>query len=95
MFDEIYIRKKVVWLNQSQRYYGHISYGMKEDDVLLPIANQAIVFMLSGINRQFEFPLCYHLITALDACDKAALVKELITKVAACGAMVKNISLGA
>lgn len=92
MFDEIYIRKKVVWLNQSQRYFGHISYGMKEDDVQLPIADQAIVFMLRGINREFEFPVCYHLIQSLSAAVKYALVKEVLIKVTECGILVKNLS---
>lgn len=92
LFDEMYIRKKVVRLNQSQRYFGYISYGMKEDDVTLPIATQAIVFMLSGINRQFEYPVCYHFITTLNTREKTDLFNEVIKNVTDCGILIKNIT---
>lgn len=92
IFDEIFTRKKVIWQNQTQRYFGYISYGIKKDDVLLPIANEAVVFMLSGINREFEFPVCYHLIKKLDTDDKTTLVIEVLKKITECGIVVKNVS---
>lgn len=90
--DEMYIRKQVLWCNQVQQYMGYISYGAKEDQKLLPIANQAIVFLLNGINQRFEFPFGYHFIQALNAEDKANLYLEVIQKVTECGIIIKNIT---
>lgn len=95
--DEVYIRKQVLWSNQSQRYYGYISYGMKPGETeetretLLPIANQALVFMLSGINYKFEFPVAYHFINSLDSSDKTALFLEITSKITECGIIIKSV----
>lgn len=90
--DEMYIRKQVLWCNQSQKYVGCISYGAKEEQKLLPIANQAIVFLLNGINQEFEFPVGYHFIKSLSSDDKANLYLEVIKKVTDCGVIIKNIT---
>lgn len=90
--DEMYIRKQVLWSNQSQKYFGYVSYGVSPDEKLLPIANQAIVFMLTGINRKFEFPIGYHFITTLKTDDKTALFMEAIAKVTESGIKIKNLT---
>lgn len=91
--DEMYIRKQVLWCNQSQKYVGCISYGAKEEQKLLPIANQAIVFLLNGINQEFEFPVGYHFIKSLSSDDKADLYLEVIKKVTDCGVVIKILLL--
>lgn len=90
--DEMYIRKQILWCNQSQRYVGYISYGAKPEEKLLPIANQAIVFMLTGINQQFEFPVGYHFIASLDTDSKVVLFTEVIRKLTECEIIVKNLT---
>lgn len=89
----MYIRKQVLWCNQSQKYVGNISYGPKiEEQSLLPIANQAIVFMLTGLNQELEFPVGYHFISNLDAEAKADLFKKVIIKITECEIIIKNIT---
>lgn len=93
--DEMYIRKQVLWCNQNQKYVGYVSYGENEEqkkEKLMPIANQAIVFLLNGINQCIEFPVCYHFIRTLNASDKAALYLEIIEKITKCGVVIKNIT---
>lgn len=90
--DEMYIRKQVLWSNQTQKYCGYVSYGVSDEQKLLPVANQAIVFMLSGLNRTFEFPLGYHFIKSLKTNDKTALFQEVIEKVTKCGIVIANIT---
>lgn len=90
--DEMYIKKQIRWCNQSQQFLGHCSYGAKQDDGFLPVANQAIVFFLNGINQQIEFPLGYHFIKALTADDKANLYTEVINKVSDCAVIINNVT---
>lgn len=90
--DEMYIRKQILWCNQSQKYVGYVSYGANQGQKRLPMANQAIVFFLNGINQKLEFPVCFHFIRALNANDKANLYSEVIEKVTECGVVIKNIT---
>lgn len=90
--DEMFIKKQVLWCNQSQKYFGYVSYGIKPDETLLPIANEALVFMLSGINFHFEFPIGYHFIKSLSSDEKAKLLSEIITEVTKCGVIIKCIT---
>lgn len=90
--DEMFIRKQILWCNQSQKYVGYVSYGASTEDGLLPIANQAIVFMLTGINQQFEFPIGYHLIKTLNTAEKTDIFVEVLTKLTECGIDVKCLT---
>lgn len=58
-----------------------------------PLATRALVFMLSGINKSFEFPVGYHFVNGLGGEGLAELVKEVIIKVSECGLKNSNHSL--
>lgn len=91
--DEMDIRKQILWSNQLKKYVGYISYGIKpEEQNRLPVANQALVFMLSGINQNFVFPVCYHLIRSLKTADKITLLNEVISRITECGVVIKNLT---
>lgn len=90
IFDEMYIRKQVFWCNQTQQYLGYVTYGNKGDT--LEVATQALVFMLSGINQYFEFPLAYHFISSLNATEKASLLTEIIGKITEQDVRVINVT---
>lgn len=57
-----------------------------------PLASRALVFMLSGLNKMFEFPVGYHFVNGLGADGLTELVKEVIVKVSACGVKVANLT---
>lgn len=58
-----------------------------------PLATRALVFMLSGINKMFEFPVGYHFVNGLGADGLTELVKEVVIKVSKCGVKIVNITM--
>lgn len=96
IFDEMFIRKQVYWANDTKTYEGFVNYGIEamEDDGTdeLPKATQAIVFMLSGLNTYFQFPLAYYFIMGLDGKKRANLLTEIISKVTECGVTISNLT---
>lgn len=66
--------------------------GATNKTVKSPLATRALVFMLSGINKSFEFLVGYHFVNGLDAKGLTELVKEMIIKVSECGVKIANLT---
>lgn len=64
----------------------------KKEKVKSPLATRALVFMLSAINKMFEFPVGYHFVNGLGSEGLTELVKEVIVKVSACGVKISNLT---
>lgn len=74
--DEMYLRKQVYYDHHAMKYVGYISYPKQDVQLIEPenfestseqvpetaIAKQAIVFMLCGLNKYFQYPVAYHFI---------------------------------
>lgn len=56
------------------------------------IAKQAIVFVLQGIDVNFEFPVSYELISELDSNQRKDLIHEVIVAITKCGIRITNIT---
>lgn len=69
-FDEIAIRKHIQWRDADKRFLGFIDVGKRDQNGFWPIANHALVFLLTGVNEEFSIPVAYYFITALDAHEK-------------------------
>lgn len=107
IFDEMYIREQILWDENLMNYVGFISYGSygeekekkirdkgkknKKEKDNIPFAKKAMNFMLVGINRNFQFPLAYHLVRDLDADELKALISEFIIKVSECGIKIAQL----
>lgn len=100
IFDEMHLHKQIIWNDNKMDYEGFITYGMNEkhvqdeegnEDKKLPVARKSLIFMLSGINKHFQFPVAYHFVDALTADELVYLVKEVITKVSQCGVKISNL----
>lgn len=91
-FDEMYIRKHVMWRDDKKKFSGFISYGYKKDNGELPVANQALVFLLTRINFEMSFPIAYFFITGLKAIQKAFLIREIIKEITSDNIKVINIT---
>lgn len=68
VFDEMSIRQQVMWSLHQLDYIGYINYGKDTENPENPqniIAKQAIVFVLNGIDVNFEFPVAYYFIDTL------------------------------
>lgn len=99
IFDEMFIRRQIHWCQQSQKYFGYLTYpegpnrpnGQDELEKSY-VAKMAIVFMLKGLNRHFEFPLMYHFIDKLTSYQRVELLKDIIVKVSSCGIRISNLT---
>lgn len=89
------------------KYVGYTSYPTKDVPLIDPenlesasehvpeaaIAKQAIVFMLCGLNKHFQYPVAYHFIDQkMDASDRNILLKEVIIRVSECNVKISNLT---
>lgn len=66
VFDEMAIKKHIQCSHSEEKFIGTINYGFKPDCSDVPLANNALVFMLKGINFDMCLPLAYFFITTLN-----------------------------
>lgn len=76
-FDEMSIRKQIIWSQSEGHMLGYVTYGKTDSDEPL-VAKEAIVFILSGITERFSIPVAYQFVNSLDAIDKMKLVVSLL-----------------
>lgn len=91
IFDEMSIRQQVVWSMQQLEFDGFTHWQDHEKEERA-IAKQAIVFILKGIEANFEFPVSYYFIDALDKQKRGNLVREIIATVTECGIKITNLT---
>lgn len=92
MFDEMSIRNHAQWNKPAMEYEGFVDVGRKhsnEND--LPIANDALVFMISGFEQKFKIPIAYFLTNGLTSDEKAAIVNEGLIRLSEIG--IETISI--
>lgn len=56
------------------------------------LATRVLVFLLSGVNKSFEFPFGYHFVNGLDGQGLSKLVNEVICKISECGVKILNLT---
>lgn len=103
MFDEMYIFKQVYFDSNKMDYVGTITYPTYEIDAdgnekkfeKMPIARKSIIFMLSGLNKHFEFPVLYHFVDSMKTKHLSELINEVIFKVSECGVKISNLTFDA
>lgn len=96
-FDEIHIKKHIQWSNTEKRLTGYVaaendSVESPEVNKKLDVANQALVFIVSGINDSFELPIAHYFTKSMDANAKKRLLEQIIEKIMDCGAVVKSLA---
>jgi len=57
MMDEMAIRRQVEWDGQS--YVGYVDLGTNVDDDSLPVAREALVFMIVSVTERWKIPVGY------------------------------------
>lgn len=92
VFDEMFIRKQVFWSLQQLDYIGHIDFGQDSISEEKTIAKQVMLFMLNGLNVDFEFPVAYFFIDTLNAQQRKDLLLEIIKCVTSCGVRITNLT---
>lgn len=94
MFDEMSIRKHIQWSNSEHKFIGYYTTESptEKDDKKSDVTNQALVFIVRGVNSDFQLPMAFYLITALEASKKKDIVENLLEKVIDCGVIVSSIT---
>lgn len=93
VYDEIHIKQQIYWSQNEMKYSGFKTSGEESgEDVEKSIAKQAIVFILNGIDTNFEFPIMYDLINELNTIQRKDLIHEIIAAVTKCGIRITNIT---
>lgn len=92
VYDEMHVRQQVLFSLQKMDYVGYADYGKIQENGQKNIAKQAIVFLLNGIEVNFEFPVAYHFINELSMNERKDLIVEIITSVTRCGIHITNLT---
>lgn len=91
--DEMKIQPRSEWNHKRKEFSGFISIGgVEEYEDAMPLGTDALVFMISGINKVFKAPVAYFLTNGLNADERAALTNEIILRISAAGVKVAAIT---
>lgn len=89
LFDEMAIRKHLQWCNNKMIGFEKIP---EMDCKNAGIAKEALVFMYSDIDDNWQIPVAYYFISSINAEEKCGVLKEVIRRVLQCGVIVTNIT---
>lgn len=90
VFDEMAIRRQVEWTGT--KFTGHVDIGTKLENDILPVAKEALVFMLVPLNGSWKIPVAYFLLDGLAGSAKADLVKKCLEFVHESGVTVTSLT---
>lgn len=92
IFDEMSIRKHSQWNPYKLKFDGFIDMGLPAtEEKPLALAKDAIVFLVSGANDDFKIPVSYFLTNGLIAEERAALLNEILIRLADIGIVIVSI----
>lgn len=92
VWDEMSHRKHIQWSDSQKKFLGFADTGKKTEAEERPVAKQALVFMVNGLNYSFSLPCAYYFINRLDAFDKRDLLIKIVTAITATGARTVNVT---
>lgn len=92
MFDEMAIRKHIEWDRHKLTYRGYVDMGTGLDHDTLPVAKEALVFMLVALDGSWKIPIGYFLLDGIGGHEKASLVKDCLSVLSENGAEVVSLT---
>lgn len=92
IFDEMALRKQIHWSIDKMDYVGQVENSNEEDERKHLAATEAIVFLLNGLNANFEFPVAYNIFVSLNALQKKEMLEKIIKVVSTCGIKISNLT---
>lgn len=93
IFDEMAIRQHSQWNPYKNKFDGFIDMGKSATDKQsISLAKDALVFLVSGVNEDFKIPVSYFLTNGLIAEERAALLNEILIRLANIDAVVVSIT---
>lgn len=101
----MYIRKPLYYDQHSYQYIGTPPMSTESNtpktdsdenrdkkDKKNFLATRAIVYLLSGINKKFHFPVGYHFVNGMTSTSLTELTKDIIIKVSEQGVHISNLT---
>ena len=90
MMDEVAIRQHIEW--DGSKFVGYIDMGICLDDDRVPVAKEALTFMVVGVNDSFKLPVAYFLIDGLGGTERTNLVNQCLAKLHDVGVSVVSLT---
>ena len=90
MLDEMAIRKHVCW--NGKKFQGYVDIGNGADDDSLPVAKEALVFMVVCMNASWKVPCGYFFIDGLSGPERANLVTICIQRLSESGIKIISVT---
>lgn len=84
--DEMSIRRHAQWCNEQKIILGMPTYGKCRTKNTL--ANQAIVFMLTGVSERFQLAIAHHFVASLNGEERGKLLKNVLDEILKTGVRV-------
>lgn len=98
IMDEMSIRQHSQFDQNKKIFIGHNDTGnlnstiSNGEAVCTPIATDALVIMVSGIENSFKIPIAYFLTTGMQAAENAFILNQSLSKLNEIGAKVTSIT---
>lgn len=81
LMDEMAIKRNMMWDRATNKFIGVVDYGVLSANDEFTLADNAIVFMVSGLIVFFQQPIAYYLIRTLKGRDRAVLVSKIVEEI--------------
>lgn len=73
-------------------YIGYVDHGIVvEDPEDLPIAKEALVYLITCINERWKIPVAYFFVAELTAEERAEITKKVLKFIAQSGVKIVSI----
>ena len=91
--DEVAIRKQLDFDTATDTFVGYVDMGVELDDMGgLPLAHEALVFMIVSLSESWKLPLAYFLIAGLNGTERANLVTLCLQKLYEVGVDIVSLT---
>lgn len=93
MFDEMAIRKQVIWNDNLKKFIGYVDFGTgASDNDYTEEATDALVFLANTVNESWKLPLAYYFTNKFTGAEKANVLKQLLFDIHETGAEVLSLT---
>lgn len=92
MLDGVYIRQQSQWDNAGKKFLGHNMVRNECDSASLPLATQALVFMVCGIENDFKIPIGYFMNNGANYNEIADMETEAMYRLSQIGIRVASLT---
>lgn len=92
--DEIHIRTQSQFNAYRMKFDGFVDMGKNlTSQGILPLAKEALVFLVCGIEEEFKIPVAYFFINSLDTEQSAFITNQVLTRLSQIGVEVMTLTI--